>query len=126
LRRPPTTLGWSPVFRKLVKRKRRSAPKVDEVEDGGRAQVIEEAIAAATYEYATRHALLDVRRVDWDLLRMIKRLTANLEVRVRTEAEWEEAILTAFRIWREVHRSNGGTVRGDLLKRTLSFSPPSR
>jgi NTP pyrophosphatase (non-canonical NTP hydrolase) len=119
-------LGWSPVFRKLLGRKRRSSPKVNEVEDGGRAQVIEEAIAAAAYEYATRHARLDVARVDWDLLRMIKRLTANLEVRARTEAEWEQALLVAFRVWRDVHGRDGGTVRGDLVERTLTVIPPQR
>jgi len=31
-------LGWSPVLRKLLKTKRKSAPKVDRVEDGARAR----------------------------------------------------------------------------------------
>ncbi len=39
-------LGWSPVTRKLLGCKRRSKAKVDEIEDGGRASVIEEGIAA--------------------------------------------------------------------------------
>ena len=30
------TLGWSPVVRRLMKRKRKSTPDIDEVEDGGR------------------------------------------------------------------------------------------
>jgi len=47
------------VLRKLLGRKRRSVPKVDEVEDGGRAWVIDEAIAAAVYEYAERHGFLE-------------------------------------------------------------------
>ncbi len=117
-------LGWSPVVRKLLGRKRRSVPKVDEVEDGGRAQVIDEAIAAAAYEYATRHAhLRDVRRVDWELLRTIKRLTAGFEVRVRTEAEWEQALLAAFDVWRQVREHDGGRVVGDLRARTFAFAP---
>ena len=37
-------LGWSPVTRKLMGRKRRSDPIVDENEDGGRAIAIEEGI----------------------------------------------------------------------------------
>lgn len=117
-------LGWSPVLRSLLKRKRKDMPKVDEVEDGGRAAVIEEAIAALAYEYAVRHNFLaGVERVDWDLLLTIKRLTANLEVRVRSEAEWERAILLGFRVWRAVRENNGGLVRGDLGARSLEFAP---
>ena len=59
-------LGWSPVLRRLLGRKRRSSEALDEVEDGGRAQVLEETVAAATYEYAARHNFLQVARVDWD------------------------------------------------------------
>jgi NTP pyrophosphatase (non-canonical NTP hydrolase) len=117
-------LGWSPVFRKLLKRKRRSRPKVDEVQDGGRAQVIDEAIVAAIYEYADRHAFLEgAVRVDWELLRSIKRLTAGFEVEVCSPAEWEEAILAGLRVWREVRRHDGGTVRGNLAERTIEFIP---
>jgi NTP pyrophosphatase (non-canonical NTP hydrolase) len=119
-------LGWSPVLRKLLSRKRRTSDKLDEVEDGGRAQVLEETVAAASYEYAARHNFLNVTRVDWDLLRIIKRITANLEVRVRTEAEWERAILLAFEVWRQVRDHDGGAVEGDLLARTLMFLPPAR
>ena len=43
-------LGWSPVLRKLLECKRRTRPKMDEVEDGGRAAVIEEGLAAVVYE----------------------------------------------------------------------------
>lgn len=116
-------LGWSPVFRKLLGRKRKSVPKVDDVEDGGRAWVIDEAIAAAVYEYAERHEFLEgATRVDWELLRSIKRLTAGYEVRSCTAAEWEIAILTGLRVWREVRQADGGTVRGNLVKRTLEFT----
>ena len=118
-------LGWSPVLRKLLKHKRKTIAKLDEVEDGGRAQVVEEAVAAATYEYAARHGFLAVDRVDWGLLRLVKRLTQNFEVKVRSEAEWEEAILLAFRVWRQVRQHDGGRVEGDLVARTLTFTPPS-
>jgi NTP pyrophosphatase (non-canonical NTP hydrolase) len=117
-------LGWSPVLRKLLGRKRRTSEALDEVEDGGRAQVLEETVAAASYEYAARHNFLNVTRIDWDLLRVIKRITANLEVRVRTEAEWERAILLAFDVWRQVREHDGGAVEGDLVARTLRFVPP--
>ncbi len=121
-------LGWSPVVRKLLGRKRKSNDDVDhadEVEDGARAQIAEELVAAAAYDYALRHDYLAVAHVDWDLLRLIKRITARLEVRVRTEAEWEEAILLAFKVWREVRQRDGGILRGDLVARTLEFLPPT-
>jgi NTP pyrophosphatase (non-canonical NTP hydrolase) len=122
-------LGWSPVVRKLLNRKRKSNNAVDhadEVEDGARAQIAEELVAAAAYDYASRHSYLTVDHVDWDLLRLVKRVTARLEVRVRTEAEWEETILLAFRVWRQVRECGGGTVRGNLRARTLDFEPPPK
>jgi NTP pyrophosphatase (non-canonical NTP hydrolase) len=119
-------LGWSPVLRKLLKVKRKTTQQVDEVEDGGRAQVVEEAVAAATYEYAARNDFLTADRVDWALLRLVKRLTQNFEVKVRSEAEWEEAILLAFKVWRQVREHDGGRVEGDLVARTLTFTPPPR
>jgi hypothetical protein len=121
-------LGWSPVFRKLLGRKRKSndsVDHVDEVEDGARAQIAEELVAAATYDYASRHDYMRVEHVDWDLLRLIKRITARLEVRVRTEAEWEEAILLAFKVWRDVRENDGGALIGDLVARTLEYVPPT-
>ncbi len=41
-----TVLGWSPITRGLLRRKRKSRPLLDEVEDGGRAAVIEEGVVA--------------------------------------------------------------------------------
>jgi len=43
-------LGWSPVLRALLGRKRKDSPVIDDVEDGGRAIVIEEGIAAAVFD----------------------------------------------------------------------------
>jgi NTP pyrophosphatase (non-canonical NTP hydrolase) len=42
-------LGWSPVIRSLLKLKRKSKPKIDEVEDGARAWIIEELVIAFVY-----------------------------------------------------------------------------
>src|ERR1700680_671781 len=49
-------LGWSPVLRANLKRKRKSNPKVDEVEDGGRAIAIEEGLSALIFANAEKHA----------------------------------------------------------------------
>ena len=67
--------------------------------------------------------LKGVTRVDWDLLRTIQRLTASgdWEIKSRTAADWELAILTGFSVWREVVINDGGTVAGDLMARSLVF-----
>ena len=53
-------LGWSPVLRRLFgpKRKRRSNPDVDMNEDGGRASVVEETVAAAIFAYVEANNFL--------------------------------------------------------------------
>ncbi|MFP2897875.1 nucleoside triphosphate pyrophosphohydrolase family protein [Corallococcus sp. 4LFB] len=117
-------LGWSPVMRKLMGRKRRSQPKVDEVEDGGRSTVIEEGISAYVFSYAADHDFLqNSQTLDYELLRTIKKLTANLEIRERSTAQWEQAILTGYHVWHEMRSHEGGTVHVDMIKRTLTFSP---
>jgi NTP pyrophosphatase (non-canonical NTP hydrolase) len=115
-------LGWSPVTRKLMGRKRRSNPEVDEAEDGGRAIVSEEGIALAAFAYATSHNYLDgVTRLDFPFLNFIKDITAPYEVGVRTAADWEQAILTGFAVWRALRDNNGGTVILDAAGRSLAF-----
>ena len=121
-------LGWSPVLRRLFnpRRKRRSNADVDMNEDGGRAAVVEETVAAAIFTYAEANNFLEgTDRVDWELLRFIKSVTKKHEVKSRTEAEWETAIVTGIRVWNEVKRHGGGAVVGDLYKRTLNFEPAS-
>lgn len=121
-----TVLGWSPVTRKLLDRKRRSQPAIDLAEDGGRAIVTEEAIAAMVFAYATSHNYLrGITRVDQQLLDMITSLVAPFEVAIRTAAEWERAIMIGFETWRQLREHNGGIVTLDAARRTLDFSPPA-
>ena len=118
-----TVLGWSPTLRALLKRKRKSAPKIDEVEDGGRAIVIEEGIAAMVFSYAERRNFLEgAEGVNYELLRTIKEMTAHLEVGCRTSGEWEHAILQGFRLWRAINTSGGGSLRANLEERTLELT----
>src|SRR6266516_2680543 len=118
-------LGWSPVLRgKLLTphRKRRSAPDVDEVEDGGRAIVIDEAIVAYVWEYARRHRFLEgVTTVDYPVLKTIRQLTDGLEVAARTVHDWEGAILAGYRVFREVRARKGGVVAVDLQARSIDL-----
>lgn len=118
-------LGWSPVTRKLMGRKRKSNPDIDVAEDGGRAIVTEEAVAVMAFAYATSHNYLDgVARLDFPLLDVIKGLAAPYEVGVRTAADWEQAILTGFAAWRALRANNGGTVVLDASTRSLKVQAP--
>lgn len=117
-------LGWSPVIRSLLKRKRRSNPKLDEVEDGGRAVVIEEGVAALVFAYARNHSWLEgVTELDYDLLRTIQSMTAHLEARNRSTAEWEATILKAYELWRSIVRNGGGRLHIDTLAGTILLLP---
>ena len=88
-------LSWSPVLRKLLRKQcvieNRKSP-LDDAEDGGRGQVIEEAIVAAAYVYATDHGFLEgIDALDWAFLRHIKNMTRHLEVKDRSAWEWNRS-----------------------------------
>jgi NTP pyrophosphatase (non-canonical NTP hydrolase) len=117
-------LGWSPVLRKLLRRssltERRTRYRIDEVEDGGRAQVIDEAIVACAYAYASRNGFLDgAHTVDWSLLKQIKNLTTGLEIAKCTTKEWNDALLAGFSAWDVLRKAGGGLVVGDADQRRL-------
>jgi NTP pyrophosphatase (non-canonical NTP hydrolase) len=119
-----THLGWSPVTRRNTGHKRKSNRGVDETQDGGRAIVIEEAVAAHVYTYAKAHNLLDgIDVVDLSTLKIVKGLTTPFEVAVRTTHEWQRAIIDGFRVFRLLTLNSGGVVTCDLVKRTMDFSP---
>jgi hypothetical protein len=120
-------LGWSPVTRALLRRKRRSVPHIDENEDGGRAIVIEEGVAALAFAYGAIHRHLDgVRRLDQTLLDTITMLSGALEVGTRTAADWEHAILTGHDMFRQLIAHNGGSVEFDADESSMTFTPPAR
>jgi NTP pyrophosphatase (non-canonical NTP hydrolase) len=119
-------LGWSPVLRGRVffDCKRRSSPEVDEVQDGGRAAVIDEAIAALIFTEAKKHSFFEgVDKVQYEFLRTIKDLTAHLEVGRCSAKEWEIAILQAFQVWRALKNHGQGRIIGNLRSRKIEFEP---
>ncbi len=115
-------LGWSPLTRKMLGAKRKSDPKIDEVEDGGRAIATEEGLSAMIFAYARDYNFLDGKSsVSTELLRMIRNVVRHLEVSVCSPGEWEQAIVQGFKVWREVKERRGGTVDVDLDKRCISL-----
>ena len=117
-----SNLGWSPTLRALMRRKRKSNARVDEVEDGGRAIVIEEGISAMVFSYAEGRSFLEgAEGVNYELLRTIKEMTAHLEVSCRTEGDWERAIMEGFSLWRQVKAKGRGFIHADLEERTIKM-----
>lgn len=118
-------LGWSPIARYFFGRRRESVPKVREVEDAGRASVIEEAISAFVFDYARDVRYFEgVEHVDFSLLTTIRRLVSGLEVHDRTAHDWEHTILRSYEVWRPLHAHRGGTLHLDLVARTIGFEAP--
>ena len=113
-------LGWSPILRALLERKRKLDILVDRVEDGARARATEEAIAAMVFKLAEPYDFFEGQRhVDDSILAGVVAVASGLEVRDRTKAEWEKAILAGFSVWRALREQGEGVVRVDLNKRTL-------
>lgn len=120
-------LGWSPVLRRLMRLKRRSRPLIDEVEDGGRAAVIEEGIAAVAFDYARNHQFLaDVLDVDEALLATLRGMSAHLEVATQPPSYWRQAVIDSFVVWRQLVANGGGRVEADLDKREIRYVGPAK
>jgi NTP pyrophosphatase (non-canonical NTP hydrolase) len=118
-------LGWSPVTRQLLSKKRKSDEQTDENEDGGRAIVIEEGIAALVFGYASQHNMLEnINRLDQKLLDTIQMVTGQLEVGARSQANWESAILKGFAAFRQLIAHQGGRVHFDADAGELRFEAP--
>jgi len=119
-----TLLGWSPLVRKLRDCKRKSVPQIDEVEDGARARITEEAISVLVYEYAKDFSMFDgADSIEYELLRTIKMMTRPYEVHDRTPKEWESAILKCYSVWRLLNEHDGGIVVADASTQTFEYEP---
>lgn len=113
-------LGWSPVIRRMLGRKRKSNPKVDEVEDGARAAIVEELVVNRIYDYARDHDFLSsTRKIDIGLIKSISSLVRDLEVKVCEPWEWKHCILEGCRVFRELRKRQTGSVVIDSDKRQI-------
>ncbi|MDM1048206.1 MULTISPECIES: nucleotide pyrophosphohydrolase [Bacteroidota] len=113
-------LGWSPCTRAMMKRKRKSNTLVDEIEDGARATITEEAISMIIFNEAKRKNFFKGKsKVSKTTLRIIKEMTENFEVSVRTSEEWEYAILQSYAAFRFLISNQGGLIEFDTANRKL-------
>lgn len=114
-------LGWSPIFRSLGHLKRRSDPRTDHIEDGGRAAVADEAIAWAVFCHARTRDWYRGRPIDSDLLDYAEEMTYALEVSARSRDELAHAFRSGLDCMLALWEHNGGVLLGDLHAQTLRF-----
>ncbi len=117
-------LHWSPTFRALIKQKRKSDPKFDEAQDGGRAIVIEEGLTAWIFSRAKQLNFFDGQdTISFDLLKTVQQFVQGYEVEDCPLKLWERAILDGYGVFRQVRYNNGGIVIGDREARTIMYKP---
>lgn len=115
-------LHWSPTFRSLIKHKRKSDPKLDEAQDGGRAIVIEEGLTAWIFSCAKHLNFFEGKTsVSFDLLKTIQQFVQGYEVEKCPLKLWEQAILEGYEVFRKVRDNNGGIVIGNRETRTIEY-----
>jgi hypothetical protein len=115
-------LHWSPVFRALIKQKRKSDKKIDEAQDGGRAIVVEEGLTAWIFSRAKELNFFENKSsVSFDMLKTIGGFVKGYEVEECPLSLWERCILDGYSVFREVRRNKGGLVIGDRDARTIEY-----
>lgn len=119
-------LHWSPVFRALIKHKRKSNPKDDEEQDSGRAIVVEEGLTAWIFSQAKALDFFEDPKigVSFDMLKTIQQFVTGYEVEKCPLYLWEQAILEGYKVFRQVRKYNGGTIICDKVSRKVKFRPP--
>lgn len=115
-------LGWSPCTRSMMRRKRKSNQLLDEIEDGARATITEEAISLLLFNEAKQwNFFQNHNEIDSRLLDQIKSMTSSFEVSVRSKRDWEEAILTGYSLFRNLLNNDGGKVHFDMNTRSAVY-----
>ena len=75
------------------------------------------------FSYAERRDFLNgAEGVSYELLRTIRDMISHLEVKCRTEGDWEHAILKGFELWRQIRAEGKGRLRADLDRGTIELT----
>ena len=120
-------LHWSPIFRGLIKQKRKTRPEIDEGEDGGRARVVEEGLSAWIFSRAKHQGFFERQDfLSFDLLKVVQGFVRGYEVEKCPLSLWEYAILEGYKVFREVRKNKEGVVIGDRSTRTIAYKPIER
>ncbi|WP_368649863.1 nucleoside triphosphate pyrophosphohydrolase family protein [Brucella intermedia] len=114
-------LHWSPVMRRLLKIKRKSTPAVDENEDGARAAIVEEAVAAIIFTHAAETEFYPtVESIPLKLVTVLQKMTSKFEVSECSPASWRLAIYDGCRAFVKLSNNNGGSIEVDISSSTLT------
>ena len=117
-------LTWSPVVRALFRLKRKSAPKIDDAQDGARAILIEEGITTWIFGQAVNLNLFaDMKPGDlpFDLLKHVRQFVAGYEAEQCPLWLWEEAILQGYVAFRFLREHRRGRLHIDIDNHRLSI-----
>lgn len=115
-------LHWSPVFRALIKQKRKSDQLIDETQDGGRAIVVEEGLTAWVFAQAKRVGFFAGRdQIAFDVLKTVQRFVVGYEVEQCPLKLWEHAILQGYKAFLSLRQNNGGVLVGNRRTRKLAY-----
>ena len=118
-------LGWSPVMRRLLQRKRWEIPSVDRIQDGGRAAAIEEGLTAYVFTMAADHSYFaNASYVQPEILKTCRKMTGHLEVCERELSDWSAAITAGYAAFRQCIQNRGGVLTANLSERSLTYDGP--
>lgn len=116
-------LGWSPVFRRMLKRKRKSVSKVDENEDGARAAIIEEAVVSQVYRYGIQTKFRPQKSIDEDLIKLIMEMTTEYECKKLEGRDWKKYATTSIEIFGRIKDGFTGKINFDADSRNYEIIP---
>ena len=105
----------------MLGKKRKSIPLIDNCEDGARATITEEAISLILFNEAKRTNLFANKKVSKTILRIIKQMTEPFEVRIKTELEWEKAILKGYELFKKLVTNRGGKIEFSNMNRNAIY-----
>lgn len=125
-------LGWSPNLRSFMGLKRRDDKTKDEIEDGGRAKILEEALILQIHQHAKNlvkganlpegsspyghdHAL------SFEYLRHLHEFTEGHEVSHNPKQDWEQAIQVGYDCFYKLKREGGGVIVVDMAAPKIEF-----
>jgi len=133
-------LGWSPNLRSFMGLKRRSNRKTNEIEDGGRAKILEEAVILEVHlqakafekyieqagESITGSPYAYESALGFEFLRRLHELTKEHEVYDNPKQDWEDAIRNGYDGYHKLTKANGGIIDIDMKNRVMNFRKFSR
>ena len=118
-----TLLDWSPCARAMLKKKRKSNAAIDRIEDGARSTTTEEAISLMIFEEAKLNNFYSEKSsVCPVFISIIKQITSNYEVKDKTPEQWENAILTGYKMFRELLKNKGGEIFFDRKNKIINYN----